>query len=87
MRLSQLYALSSVSRHVDKQVTQDQLIQLPLEDVFEKWQCSPDKFRITYANKDFALCTSYPEVAIVPKSVSDEDLKKVWSKSPKKILG
>ena len=77
VRLSQLCALSSVPRRVAKQAAQDQVIYLPLEDVFAVWQCSPDKFRISYANKDFTLCSSYPEVAIVPKTVSDEDLKKV----------
>ena len=57
--------------------TQDWLIYSPLEDVFTMWQCSPEKFRISYANTDFKLCASYPEAAIVPKAISDEDLKKV----------
>ena len=57
--------------------TQDQLIYSPLEDVFTIWQCSPDKFRISYANTDFKLCASYPEAAIVPKIITDEDLRKV----------
>ena len=77
MRLSQLYALSPVSRHVDKRVALDELIHVPVEDVFVQWLCSPEKFRISFANKSFALCSSYPEAAIVPKSISDEDLKKV----------
>ncbi|XP_043938437.1 myotubularin-related protein 9-like isoform X2 [Protopterus annectens] len=35
-----------------------------------------DAFRISYINKDFAVCFSYPSVLIVPKSIDDEVLKK-----------
>lgn len=78
VRLNQLYALSGMPQRLEKQSpSQDQLIYSPLEDVFTMWQCSPDKFRVSYANTDFKLCVSYPEAAIVPKAISDEDLKKV----------
>jgi hypothetical protein len=78
VRLNQLYALSGMPQRMKKQSPkQDQLIYTPLEDIFTIWQCSPDKFRISYANTEFQLCASYPEAAIVPKAVSDEDLKKV----------
>ena len=77
-RINQLYALSDMLQRLKKQSpTQDRLIYSPLEDVFTMWQCSPEKFRISYANTDFKLCASYPEAAIVPKAISDEDLKKV----------
>lgn len=78
VRLNQLFALSSVPQRPSKQSPSlDGLIYTPLEEVFTMWQCSPEKFRITYANVDFRLCASYPEAAIVPKAISDEDLKKV----------
>lgn len=78
VRLNQLYALSGMPQRTKRQSpTQDQLIYSPLEDIFTIWQCSPDKFRVSYANTDFKLCASYPEAAIVPKAISDEDLKKV----------
>ena len=77
VRLNQLYALSSVSQHLEKPLPLDQVVHSPVEDIFAMWQCSPKKFRVSYANKDFALCPSYPEASIVPKAVSDDDLKKV----------
>lgn len=78
VRLNQLFALSGMSQRTQKQSpTQDKLIYSSLEDVFTMWQCSSDKFRISYANSDYKLCASYPEAAIVPKAISDEDLKKV----------
>ena len=77
-RINQLYALSGMPQRTERQSpTQDQLIYSPLEDIFTIWQCSPDKFRISYANTDFKLCASYPEAAIVPKVITDEDLRKV----------
>ena len=32
-------------------------------------------FRITFANKNFELCQTYPELFLVPKKISDDDLR------------
>ena len=64
-------------RYTDRKLPEDQIVHSPLEDVFAMWQCSPEKFRISYANTNFVLCASYPKASIVPKTVTDEDLKKV----------
>lgn len=36
-----------------------------------------DQWRLSYINKDFSICPSYPPVVIVPKSIDDETLQKV----------
>lgn len=36
-----------------------------------------DNWRLTHVNKDFAVCPTYPEKLIVPKTISDECLVKV----------
>lgn len=36
-----------------------------------------DEWRLSYVNKDFFLCPSYPQIVTVPKSIDDELLKKV----------
>jgi len=49
------------------------------------WQREMDRlqlhehFRITEVNKDFLLCSSYPEQFIVPKHVTDQDLREMAS--------
>lgn len=35
------------------------------------------EWRLSYVNKEFAVCLSYPPIVIVPKSVDDEALRKV----------
>ncbi|XP_032877261.1 myotubularin-related protein 9 [Amblyraja radiata] len=36
-----------------------------------------DEWRLSYVNKDFNVCPSYPPIVMVPKSIDDEILKKV----------
>ncbi|XP_043918708.1 myotubularin-related protein 9 [Protopterus annectens] len=36
-----------------------------------------DEWRLSYVNKDYSLCPSYPQIVTVPKSIDDELLKKV----------
>ncbi|NXK94617.1 MTMR9 protein, partial [Formicarius rufipectus] len=36
-----------------------------------------DEWRLSCINRDFSVCHSYPPVVIVPKSVNDEELRKV----------
>jgi myotubularin-related protein 9 len=45
--------------------------------LLERWYCSTQRWRITHINKGFKVCSSYPEEAIVPSSVSDERLSHV----------
>jgi hypothetical protein len=33
------------------------------------------KFRITFANSHYSICSTYPEIIIVPKSIQDDELK------------
>lgn len=35
------------------------------------------EWRLSYVNKEFAVCPSYPPIVIVPKSIDDEALRKV----------
>lgn len=35
------------------------------------------EWRLSYINKDFSICPSYPPTVIVPKSIDDEALRKV----------
>lgn len=47
-----------------------------LEEKFSKLQLLVgDKFRISSANKDFELCSTYPEKVIVPKGIGDDYLR------------
>lgn len=48
-------------------------------ELLDHWKCSLDKFRVSTVNRNFALCSSYPEEVIVPVGVSDEDIVKVAS--------
>ncbi|XP_042688881.1 myotubularin-related protein 9-like [Centrocercus urophasianus] len=47
------------------------------EKEFEVLMSVTDQWRLSYINKDFSICPSYPPVVVVPKSISDETLKKV----------
>ncbi|RWS17140.1 myotubularin-related protein 9-like protein, partial [Dinothrombium tinctorium] len=44
------------------------------EHEFSKIQMYSDSWRISYVNKNFAICPSYPESVIVPKSITDETI-------------
>lgn len=48
-----------------------------VEELFQRWHCPEEKWRISHANKDFMLCESYPEEVIVPKCVADDTLAAV----------
>ena len=48
-----------------------------VENEFRKFQS--DDWRISYANSNFSLCSSYPKAVIVPKFVTDETLKSIAS--------
>lgn len=52
-----------------------QMFELELE--YRKILQSTDNWRISEANKNFALCPTYPEKTLVPKNVTDENLVKV----------
>lgn len=47
------------------------------EKEFEFLSALTDEWRLTYINKDFSICPSYPPVVTVPKSIDDETLQKV----------
>ena len=38
---------------------------------------NPKLWRMTDSNKKFELCPTYPESVIVPKCITDEQLKKI----------
>lgn len=44
---------------------------------FAHWRCSAERWRVSSVNKDFKVCSSYPQEVIVPFSVSDEDIRVV----------
>eukprot|EP01133_Synstelium_polycarpum_P008162 gene8162-9589_t len=48
-----------------------------VEDEYIRLGFPIDKWRITYINKDYGLCPTYPSLFVVPESVTDEDLKKI----------
>uniref|UniRef100_A0A803YNF1 Myotubularin phosphatase domain-containing protein n=1 Tax=Meleagris gallopavo TaxID=9103 RepID=A0A803YNF1_MELGA len=47
------------------------------EKEFEVLSSVTDEWRLSYINKDFSICPSYPPVVIVPRSIDDETLQKV----------
>ncbi|KAM7331006.1 LOW QUALITY PROTEIN: hypothetical protein ACRRTK_010195 [Alexandromys fortis] len=49
------------------------------EQEFELYSSATSEWRLSYVNKEFAVCPSYPPIVIVPKSVDDEALRKVAS--------
>ncbi|KAM6462453.1 myotubularin-related protein 9 [Liasis olivaceus] len=44
---------------------------------FELLNSLTNEWRLSYINKDFSVCSSYPSVVTVPKSIDDESLRKV----------
>jgi len=48
-----------------------------LEREYMKILQSTDDWRISSANKDYKLCSTYPQKVIVPKTITDESLVKV----------
>ncbi|EFA84568.1 Myotubularin-related protein 2 [Heterostelium album PN500] len=48
-----------------------------VEDEFLRLQFPVDNWRITYANRDYSLCPTYPSLFVVPVTVTDDDLKKI----------
>lgn len=48
-----------------------------LEREYRKILQSTDDWRLSSANKDYKLCSTYPEKVIVPRSITDESLVKV----------
>ncbi|XP_074942644.1 myotubularin-related protein 9 isoform X4 [Phalacrocorax aristotelis] len=44
---------------------------------FELLSSVTDEWRLSCINKEFSVCSSYPPVVIVPKSIDDEALRKV----------
>ena len=43
----------------------------------DHWHCSGKRWRVSSLNRGFKICSSYPEEAIVPSSISDESLARV----------
>ncbi|NWI60761.1 MTMR9 protein, partial [Calyptomena viridis] len=44
---------------------------------FELLSSMTDEWRLSCINRDFSVCPSYPPVVIVPKSINDDELRKV----------
>jgi hypothetical protein len=44
---------------------------------FKRMEFSTKQWRLSDANKKFELCPSYPETVIVPKCITDEQLRKI----------
>ncbi|XP_036898068.1 myotubularin-related protein 9 [Sturnira hondurensis] len=47
------------------------------EQEFELYSSATGEWRLSYVNKEFGVCPSYPPIVIVPKSIDDEALRKV----------
>ncbi|XP_062979810.1 myotubularin-related protein 9 [Elgaria multicarinata webbii] len=47
------------------------------EREFELLSAVTNEWRLSYINKDFSVCSSYPPIVTVPKSIDDESLWKV----------
>ncbi|XP_054167367.1 myotubularin-related protein 9-like [Oppia nitens] len=48
-----------------------------IENEFSQLLMLSDDWRISYVNRDFAACSSYPEAVIVPKSIDDDCLTSI----------
>lgn len=48
-----------------------------LEREYQKILQSTDDWRVSQANKNFKLCSTYPETILVPKTITDDSLAKV----------
>ncbi|KAK1171745.1 myotubularin-related protein 9-like [Acipenser oxyrinchus oxyrinchus] len=47
------------------------------EQSFKQIESLTDEWRLSYVNKDFSVCPSYPPVLAVPKSIDDNTIRKV----------
>lgn len=59
------------------EVTEDGWHAFLPEQEFELLSSETDEWQLSYVNKDFTVCPSYPPIVIVPKSIDDESLRKV----------
>jgi hypothetical protein len=61
---------------VDLRLKLSQSADLALQAEFKRQKIDfLTKWRITEANQNFELCDTYPRVLVVPRSVTDEQLK------------
>ncbi|CAF1286587.1 unnamed protein product [Rotaria magnacalcarata] len=60
----------------DFEVIQDGWTAFSVESEFSRLQAISDEWRITDLNKNFAVCETYSERLVVPKSISDDQLKR-----------
>ncbi|CAF4372801.1 unnamed protein product, partial [Rotaria socialis] len=60
----------------DFEVIQDGWTAFSVESEFSRLQAISDEWRISDVNKNFAVCETYSERLVVPKSVSDDQLKR-----------
>ncbi|KAM4695211.1 myotubularin-related protein 9 [Discoglossus pictus] len=59
------------------EVTEDGWHSFLPEQEFENLSAVTDEWRLSYVNRDFSVCPSYPPIVTVPKSIDDESLRKV----------
>lgn len=55
-------------------VLEDGWTSFRTDSEFGKVSSATDEWRISYVNKDFSVCRSYPQAVIVPKCIDDETL-------------
>lgn len=55
-------------------ILEDGWIAFPMEAEFAKLVKHRDEWRISYVNKDFSVCPTYPQAVVVPKCIDDETL-------------
>ncbi|CAD5120271.1 DgyrCDS8840 [Dimorphilus gyrociliatus] len=46
-----------------------------VETEFARIKYKTDQFRLSYVNKEFDVCPSYPQALIVPKTIDDDELR------------
>lgn len=56
---------------------QERLIRDRFNDEFSRLQLDTYPWRITSINRNYELCTSYPETCIVPSTIKDEEIQEV----------
>ncbi|XP_053209374.1 myotubularin-related protein 9-like isoform X1 [Panonychus citri] len=56
------------------EIVEDGWDAFQIEKEFSKIMMYSDAWRISYVNKNFTVCPSYPEAVIVPKSINDETI-------------
>lgn len=56
------------------EIVEDGWFAFQIEKEFSKIMMYSDAWRISYVNKNFTICPSYPEAVIVPKSINDETI-------------